>query len=95
MLEKTPRDTFLLYAIALEHKKLKEFDQAIEYLDKVVEVDPAYCVAYQQAGQTHALAGRIDAARQAYVTGIAAARQAGDRHAADEMEGELTLLGGR
>ena len=34
MLERQPNDAFLLYGIALEHKKLNDHPKAIEYLDR-------------------------------------------------------------
>src|SRR3954467_3112655 len=46
MLERDPNDTFLLYGVALEHKKLGDSKTAIEYLDRVIAADPGYCYAY-------------------------------------------------
>ena len=92
MLEKEPRDVFLLYAMAMEHKKLGKAAEALEYLKTVLEVDPGYAVAHQQAGQVHEMSGDIEAAKQAYRDGIAAARKKGDLHAAEEMEGALSML---
>src|SRR4051794_33073235 len=81
MLEKQPGDTFLLYAIALEHKKLNQPAQAVEYLNRVVAIDPGYCYAYHQRGLVHESTGDVEAARQAYREGIAAATKKGDAHA--------------
>ena len=92
MLEREPGDTFLLYAIALEHKKAAEYPKAIEYFQRVVEKDPLYCAAYQHAAQTHEQAGNISAARESYRLGIEAAAKKGDQHARDEMEGALSML---
>ena len=92
MLEKTPDDAFLLYAIALEHKKLSEFPQALDYLKRVLEKDPAYAVAYHQAGLVHELAGDLEAARKSYRDGMAAAEHKGDLHAREEMHAALMLI---
>src|SRR5436189_374573 len=92
MLEKEPGDLFLLYAIALEHKKAGAFADALKYLGEVLKKDALYCVAYQQAGQVHELAGETERAREAYRDGIAAARRKGDQHAAEEMEGAVAML---
>src|SRR4051794_4427797 len=40
MLEREPNDTFLLYGIAMEHKKLNDAPAALEYLDRVTRIDP-------------------------------------------------------
>lgn len=92
MLEKSPDDTFLLYAIALEHKKHSDFPQALEYLNRVLEKDPTYAVAYHQAGLVHELAGDMESARKAYRDGMAVAERKGDLHAKEEMHAALMLI---
>ena len=92
MLQRDPNDTFLLYAIALEHKKAGEHAEALRWLVRVVEQDPEYCVAYHQAGLTHEAAGDTEGAKKAYVEGIAAARKKGDSHAAEEMQAALSMI---
>jgi len=92
MLERTPQDTFLLYGIALEYKKIGDAGRAIDYLDKVVAVDPAYCYAYHQRGLVHESLGDMEAAKRAYREGIAAATRAGDAHARGEIEGALQMI---
>lgn len=92
MLQRTPDDAFLLYGAGMEYKKLRQFDDAIGRFRAAIQVDPAYCYAYYQIGQTHELAGDPAAARQAYRDGIAAAERAGDGHARGEIEAALTML---
>lgn len=92
MLQKEPDDLFLLYAIALEHKKAGDFADALKYLDQVLKKDALYCVAYQQMAQVHESAGDMEAARKAYRDGIAAAQRKGDLHAKEEMESALSML---
>jgi tetratricopeptide (TPR) repeat protein len=93
MLEKSPQDTFLLYAIALEHKKVNEYPQALDYLSRTLAVDPDHAYAYYQVGQTHEQAGEPDKARQAYQDGITAARRKGDAKALGELQTALDILG--
>ena len=93
MLEKSPNDTFLLYGVAMEHKNAGELPQAIEYFNRVVQIDPGYCYAYHQRGLAHEMAGDVDAARQAYREGVAAAAKKGDAHAQGEIQAALDLLG--
>jgi len=93
MLEKQPNDPFLLYGIALEHKKLNEPEKAILFLDRCIAADPNYCYAYFQRGQISEMTGDIEAARQSYEDGIVAAKRAKDAHAQSEIEGALQMLG--
>jgi tetratricopeptide (TPR) repeat protein len=93
LLERDPNDPFLLYGIGLEHKKLGDADKAMEYLRRVIEVDPGYCYAYFQIGQVCESSGQIDTARATYQQGIEAARKKGDAHAESEIQGALEMLG--
>ena len=92
MLEREPRDAFLLYGIGMEYKKLAAPQLAIEYFAKTITVDPSYCYAYFQSGQVHEQQGNADAARHAYRAGIDAATAAGDAHAAEELQAALDMI---
>jgi tetratricopeptide (TPR) repeat protein len=93
MLQRTPGDPFLLYGIALEHKKAGDAARAIEFLDRTIAADAGYCYAYFQKGQVQESLGDAAAARATYEAGVAAARRKGDAHAQSEIEGALSMLG--
>ena len=93
MLEKTPDDAFLLYGIGLEYKKMGDAKHAVEYLDKVIAVDPGYCYAYHQRGLVHESTGDLESAMRSYRDGMEAARQKGDSHAYGEIEAALQMIG--
>ena len=92
LLSKDPRDPFLMYGIALEHKKAGRLTDALAWLDKTLATDPAYCYAYYQQGQIHEALGDSGAAGAAYQRGLGAARAAGDAHAVSELQAALNLL---
>ena len=92
MLERDPNDTFLIYGIALEYKKLGDAKQAIEYLDRVIAADAGYCYAYHQKGLVHESTGDVEAAKSAYRAGVAAATKRGDEHARSEIQAALDML---
>jgi tetratricopeptide (TPR) repeat protein len=92
MLTKQPHDPFLLYGIALEHKKSNDPAKAIEFLDRTLTADPGYCYAYFQKGQVQELQGDLDAAKRTYHEGIEAAKRKGDDHARQEIEGALQMI---
>ena len=92
MLEREPNDPFLLYGLALEHKKANELEPALQLLKRVIGIDPGYCYAYFQGGQILAGLGDVQAARNTLELGIAAARQKGDAHAESELSGALAEL---
>ena len=92
MLERDPNDSFLLYAIALEHKKGGDYPEALQWFARVIAKDPGYAVAYHQAALTHEAAGDVDAAKKMYRAGIGAAEKKGDQHAAEEMRAALSMI---
>ncbi len=92
MLAREPGDTFLLYGMALEHKKLNDPELALDFLDRVTRIDPGYCYAYHQKGLVHESRGDTDAAKRAYREGIEAAIKKGDDHARGEIEAALAMI---
>lgn len=93
MLAKTPADPFLLYATAMEHKKLGDKTRAIDFFDRVIQADAGYCYAYYQKAQVLEQAGDLAQARVTYKAGMEAARTAGDAHALSELESALAMIG--
>jgi predicted Zn-dependent protease len=92
MLQRTPDDPFLVYCLAMEHRKAGETATAVEFFDRVTQLDPAYCAAYHMKGQTLEAAGDLPAARRAYADGITAAARKGDDHAKEEMSAALAAI---
>lgn len=92
MLEREPNDTFLIYGLALEHKKLGDHARSIELLDRVIQLDPGYCYAYHQKGLAFEATGDEESARSAYRAGIDAAKRKGDAHAQGEIEAALSMI---
>jgi len=92
LLDKSPGDTFVLYAIAMEHKKAGEAAAAVEYFDKVIQLDWGYCYAYHQKGLTLEGAGDLAGAKAAYRQGIEAATRKADHHAKEEIAATLAMI---
>jgi Tfp pilus assembly protein PilF len=93
MLETSPDDTFLIYGIGMELKKSGDHARAVEHFNRVIQIDPGYCYAYYQLGQTHEATGDEEAAKRSYREGVDAATKKGDAHARSELEAALDLLG--
>ncbi|MBC8145401.1 MAG: tetratricopeptide repeat protein [bacterium] len=91
-LEKDPDDSFARYAVALELRSQKRFDDAIEQLGELRKRDPAYGATYYQLGELYAQTGAIDLAEEAFRTGMDVARAAGDTHTRSELEAALDEL---
>lgn len=91
MLAADPNDSFLRYALAMEHLGAGELEEAIRCWQDLLARDPNYVPAYLQAGQALVQLGRREEGRELWQRGVAAARQQGDQHAAEEMQRFLQL----
>lgn len=92
MLAKEPNDTFLLYGLAMEFKKANDPARALDYFQRVIDLDGGYCYAYHQKGLIYESIDDLESARNAYRAGIEAARRKGDEHARQEIQGALMML---
>jgi len=93
MLAESPDDCFLRYGLGLELIRTGAVEEGIGKLRELVRDEPAYVAAYLQIGQALAGRGEVAGARQILEQGVQAARQSGDSHAAEEMQGLLASLG--
>lgn len=85
LLQADPRDTFTLYALAQEHAKAGAHARAIEFFDRTLEVDPAYCYAYFHKARAQHATGDLPGARATALAGVQAALRAGDGKAHSEL----------
>lgn len=92
MHEQDPGDAFCRYAIAQEHAKAGNTDEAIRWFDATLEADGDYCYAFFHKAKALQDAGRIDDAVATLRSGLDRARSCGDSHAASEINGLLVEL---
>ncbi len=85
LLDADPGDPFLTYGIAMEHGKADRLDEAIDWLDRTLTIDPKYCYAYYQKAKMLDARGDTDLAKAVLDEGMGAATAAGDAHAREEM----------
>jgi len=92
LLDLDPADPFVTYGLAMEHLKLGQTQEALEFLDQTIELDANYHYAYfQKAKALHDL-GQTDQAIAAVETGIGTATQAGDAKAISELTDLRSML---
>ncbi|MCW5898370.1 MAG: hypothetical protein KIT10_03785 [Flavobacteriales bacterium] len=85
MLAEEPGDAFLRYAIALEHRRRGEMEQAIAGLESLLADDPAHIASYYQLALLLADADRITEAIAACEAGALRCIIAGERKARAEL----------
>lgn len=86
-LEKSPNDSFLKHALALEYVKLGDEAGARQLFEEILTQDPAYVGSYYHLGKLLERTGEPRLAIEWYEKGLAAAKAAGDRHAYGELQG--------
>ncbi len=88
-----PNDAFARYGLALECSNAGDTASAAEHFRRLLAAHPEYVPGYYHYGRLLALLNDTEAARRTLSEGVAAARQAGDTHALNELEAALEELG--
>jgi tetratricopeptide (TPR) repeat protein len=91
-LEASPRDAFTRYLVALEFTKLNRHEEATAQFEHLLNEHAAYVPTYYQFAQLYENLERNADAIRIYKLGLAAARNAGDFHAASEIQAALDML---
>lgn len=81
-----PDDCFSKYALALEYSKLGDEVTARRLLEEVLAFDPAAIGSYYQLGKILERVGEHALALSWYEKGMAAAREAGEKRAYNELQ---------
>lgn len=92
LLEASPKDSFVLFALAKEHEGAGDLNQALLFYLRLLEVDPNYVGTYYHLGKLYEQQEDFQNAVLTYKKGIDVSRQAGDRHAMSELQGALLNL---
>lgn len=92
LIEADPGNPFAWYTLAMELKKT-DTPGALEVFERLRTEHPRYVATYYHFAKTLEDAGDAGRARQIYAEGIRVAREAGDAHAAAELEAAADLLG--
>lgn len=92
MLEASPDDVFLKYALAMAIAGDGDTETALQQLARINREHPDYVGAWFQRAQLLAREGETEEAREVIESGIQAAQKVGDAHNEAEMRGFLDLL---
>jgi Tfp pilus assembly protein PilF len=85
-LTKSPNDSFLQHALALEYIKLEDDGSAKVLFESVLQSDPAYTGSYYHLGKLLERTGEAEEAVKVYLKGMEVCKQAGDNHAYNELQ---------
>ncbi|MBK8043883.1 MAG: tetratricopeptide repeat protein [Haliscomenobacter sp.] len=92
LLEETPGDPFLLFALAKEYEKLEDTDQALDYYLFLEQSHPDYVGLYYHLGKLYETLDQPDRALATYQKGMEIARAQKDQHSFSELQNAKTNL---
>jgi Tfp pilus assembly protein PilF len=85
-LDKTPGDSFLQHALALEFIKAGDDAEARKLFEEILTRDAKYVGSYYHLAKLLERTGETELAIQWYEKGMLAAKQAGDNHSYNELQ---------
>ncbi len=85
MLELSPNDSFLLYALAKEFEYGNDDDQALVVYLRLKESDPHYIGLYYHLGKLYEKKNDVTKALETYIEGIEISKKIKDFHALSEL----------
>lgn len=88
--EENPGDSFIRYALALEHIKTGDLDKALVYFEQLVAHDPDYVGTYYHLAKLYVKMGNRPAAANCYEQGIIIAKKVNDQHSLAELQNAAT-----
>jgi Tfp pilus assembly protein PilF len=91
-IERSPRDPFPRYGLAMEHKSRGQLAEARAAFEDLLANFPEYVPSYLQAGSILVSLGEKALAAATFQRGIDAATAKGDSHARKELEAALAEL---
>lgn len=86
MIAQDPKDEFVLFALAQECGKTKDYTKAIEYYNRLQNINPDYVGLYYHLAATYILTEDSDQALHTYNKGIETAQKLNDQHALAELK---------
>jgi tetratricopeptide (TPR) repeat protein len=92
LLESSPNDAFVLFAVAKEHESTGNDEQALHFYRRLATADPDYVGLYYHLGKLYERQQKPQEAILTYKKGIEISRNAQDRHAMSELQGALLNL---
>lgn len=89
MLEKQPNDSFLTYAVGMEHLGLHNDTEAVKWFEKTLEHEPDNIAAHYQLALLHHKYGKEKEAITLLEKGMGLAKNKGDLKTANEFRTAL------
>ncbi|MEZ5026577.1 MAG: tetratricopeptide repeat protein [Chitinophagales bacterium] len=86
VIKENPKDTFALFALSKEYEKNKQFNEAIQYLEKLLLIDDKYIGTYYHLAKLYEQINDVKKALNIYDSGILLAQDLNDFHSLSELK---------
>ena len=86
-LKESPKDSFIIFALAKEYEKANDLVQAEEHYRTIQKNEPEYVGMYYHLGKILFIQNRLQEAWDTYTAGMAIAKSQKDQHALSELAG--------
>ena len=86
ILKDSPKDSFMLFAVAKEYEGIEDLGNAKKYYEKLVQVDPNYVGVYFHLAALYIEIEDFEKAVQTFDSGIEIAISLNDLHALSELK---------
>lgn len=91
-LQRTPDDSFLQHALALEYIKAGNDQEAKLLFESILRREPDYIGSYYHLGKLLERTGQVQEALLCYEEGMAQCRKLNDQHSYNELRGAYDEL---
>ena len=92
-LKKSPGDSFLKHALALEFIKIGNDQLASEQFENLLDRDPSYVGSYYHLAKLLERTGNTDEANKVYLKGMEVAEKLNEKHALGELRSAWEEMG--
>jgi len=92
LLELDDQDADVMYMLGQEHNRAGRFDEAADWYDRCIQTDPSHTYAYFHKARALESKGDVEAAKSTLRDGLAAAEEADDEKALEEIGVYLSQL---
>ncbi|GIV32941.1 MAG: hypothetical protein KatS3mg031_0476 [Chitinophagales bacterium] len=92
LLNQSPDDPFILFALAQEYGKRSQLDAALSYYLQLITAFPDYTGTYYHLGKIYERLGQYDNAIKTYQKGMDITQKKGDQHAYTELKAALSSI---
>lgn len=92
LLDESPNDSFLIHALALEYRKINNFEKSAYYFNLNLELHPDYLGTYYAYGKLLETNQYLHKAKEIYEKGMLVAKDQNDMKTYNELQAAIEWM---